>query len=57
MADFVRQYLPILIVGAIIGAFAIVFVLAYLALQKHKEKEEFTSAYFSRKSIYRKSGK
>ena len=40
MLDFVHQYLPILIVGAIIGAFTVVFVLAYLALQKHKEKED-----------------
>ena len=32
-----REYLPILIVGAIIGAFAIVFLLAYIALQKSKE--------------------
>ena len=40
MVDFVRQYLPILIVGALIGAFTIVFVLAYIALQKHKEKGE-----------------
>ena len=40
MAEFVRQYLPILIVGAIIGTFTIVFVLAYIALQKRKEKEE-----------------
>ena len=42
MLDFVHQYLPILIVGAIIGAFTVVFVLAYLALQKHKEKEAWT---------------
>ena len=40
MLDFVHQYLPILILGAIIGAFTVVFVLAYLALQKHKEKED-----------------
>ena len=40
MLDFARQYLPILIVGAIIGAFTIVFVLAYIALEKHKEKED-----------------
>ena len=40
MFDFAQQYLPILIVGAIIGAFTVVFVLAYIALQKHKEKEE-----------------
>ena len=32
-----REYLPILIVGAIIGAFTVAFVLAYLALQKSKK--------------------
>ena len=40
MVEFVRAYLPILIVGAIIGSFTVVFVLAYIALQKHKEKED-----------------
>ena len=35
-----REYLPILIVGAIIGAFALVFILAYIALQRSKEKFE-----------------
>ena len=35
-----REYLPILIVGALIGVFTLVFVLAYIALQKHKEKED-----------------
>ena len=33
-----REYLPILIVGAIIGSFALVGILAYMALQKSKEK-------------------
>ena len=37
MTEFIHAYLPILIVGAIIGSFTIVFVLAYMALQKHKE--------------------
>ena len=32
-----REYLPLLIVGSVIGAFAIVFLLAYFALQKSKE--------------------
>ena len=32
-----REYLPLLIVGAVIGAFAIVFLLAYIALQKSKD--------------------
>jgi len=33
------EYLPILIVGSIIGAFTIVFIMAFIALQKAKEKE------------------
>ena len=32
-----REYLPILIVGAIIGAFTIAFVIAYMALQRSKK--------------------
>lgn len=32
-----REYLPILIVGAIIGAFTIVFLLAYAALRREKD--------------------
>ncbi len=34
-----REYLPVLIVGSIIGAFAIVFIMAYIALSKHKESQ------------------
>lgn len=32
-----REYLPLLIVGAVIGAFSLVFLLAYAALQKSKK--------------------
>jgi len=32
-----REYLPVLIVGAIISSFALVFILAYIALQRSKE--------------------
>ncbi len=35
-----REYLPILIVGAIIGSFALVFILAFLALRKVKDPNE-----------------
>ncbi len=35
------EYLPILIVGSIIGAFSIVFIMAYRALNKAKEQNEF----------------
>ena len=34
------EFLPILIVGSIIGAFAIVFIIAYLALKKHARPDE-----------------
>ena len=37
MAEIFRDYLPIIIVGAIIGAFTLVFILAWLALKKQKE--------------------
>ena len=35
-----REYLPLVIVGAIIGAFALVFVLAALALKKAKDEDD-----------------
>ena len=34
------EFLPVLIVGSIIGAFAICFVIAYLAISKEKQNEE-----------------
>ena len=37
MADLFREFLPVIIVSAIIGSFTIVFVLAWLALKKQKE--------------------
>ncbi|MBE6981506.1 MAG: ABC transporter ATP-binding protein [Ruminococcaceae bacterium] len=39
MLDFVQQYLPVVIVGAIIGAFSLVFVFASLALKKVKDED------------------
>ena len=35
-----REYLPLLIVGAIIGSFTIVFLLAWAALRRHKDASE-----------------
>ena len=32
------EFLPVLIVGSIIGAFALIFIIAYGALKKHKEE-------------------
>ena len=37
MAEIFREFLPIIIVGAIIGGFTVVFVLAWMALKKQKE--------------------
>ena len=54
MVEFVRQYLPILIVGAIIGSFAVVFVLAYIALRKYKEKEDDNERHMADSEIIRR---
>ena len=54
MTEFVRQYLPILIVGAIIGSFTIVFVAAYIALQKRKETEEDNERHMADSEIVRR---
>ena len=46
-----REYLPVLIVGAIIGSFAVVFLLAYVALQKSKEKFDDSERHMADKEI------
>ncbi len=51
MLDFVREFLPVIIVAAIIGAFAIVFILAYLALKKHRDPSEDNDRHMSDKEI------
>ena len=33
------EFLPIIIVGAIIGAFSLLFIMAYIALNKSKEEK------------------
>ena len=42
-----RNYLPVLIVGALIGTFTLVFVLAYLALRRHKEQSDDNERHMS----------
>ena len=49
-----REYLPILIVGAIIGSFALVFILAYIALQKSKEKFDDSERHMPDSEIIRR---
>ena len=51
MADFVLEYLPVIIVAAIIGAFTIVFLLAYAALRKHKDPSDDRERNMSDKEI------
>ena len=47
------EYLPILIVGAIIGVFTLVFTIAYLAEKNRKEKVEFDRHMDDREIIRR----
>ena len=49
-----RDYLPVMIVGALIGTFTLVFVLAYIALQKHKEESEDNERHMSDGEIVRR---
>ena len=37
MLEFIREFLPIIIVAAIIGAFTVAFLIAWFALKKHKD--------------------
>ena len=54
MLEFVESYLPVVIVGAIIGAFSLVFLLAYIALQKSKKPDEDTDRHMKDSEIIRR---
>ncbi len=54
MIEFVREYLPVVIVGAIIGTFALVFLLAYTALRKNKEVIEENERHMADGEIVRR---
>ena len=51
MAEFVREYLPVVIVAAIIGAFTVAFLLAYAALKKSRENLDDLDRKMSDKEI------
>ena len=51
MLEFIREYLPIVIVVAIIGAFTLAFCLAWLALKKHKDPSDDRERNMSDKEI------
>ncbi len=53
MLDFVKEFLPIIIVGAIIGAFTIAFILAWFALKKHKDETDTDRKMSDREIISR----
>ena len=54
MVDFVREYLPVVIVGAIIGSFTLVFLLAWAALRKNEEKIEENERHMADGEIVRR---
>ena len=49
-----REYLPVLIVGAIIGTFALAGILAYMALRKSKEKFDDNERHMDDKIIIKR---
>ncbi len=54
MLDFVKEFLPVIIVGAIIGAFTVAFLLAWAALKKHKESGDDSDRKLSDGEIIRR---
>ena len=54
MLDFIRNYLPLVIAFAIIGAFTVVFLLAWIALKKHKDISEDNDRKMSDKEIVKR---
>ena len=51
MREFVMEFLPVIIVAAIIGSFAIAFLIAYAALKKHKDPSDDRDRNISDKEI------
>ena len=54
MLEFAKEYLPVLIVGAIIGAFSVVFIMAYMALRKSKKEDDDTDRHMADGEIVRR---
>ena len=51
MLDFIREFLPVIIVIAVIGAFTTAFVIAWLALRKHKDDSDDRERKISDKEL------
>ena len=51
MLDFITEFLPIIIVAAIIGSFATAFLVAWAALKKHKDESDDRERKISDKEL------
>ena len=51
MLEFIREFLPIIIVAAIIGAFTVAFLIAWFALRKHKDEGDDRERKISDKAL------
>ena len=51
MLDFIREYLPIVIVAAVIGAFTVAFLIAWAALKKHRDDSDDRERRLSDKEL------
>ena len=51
MPDFIREYLPIIIVVAVISAFTIAFLMAWVALKKTKDEGDDRERKLSDKEL------
>ncbi|MBR4972273.1 MAG: hypothetical protein IKY59_04815, partial [Oscillospiraceae bacterium] len=51
MLDFIREYLPVVIVASVIGAFAVAFIIAWFALRKNKEEGDDRERKLSDKEL------
>ena len=51
MTDKIQEFLPVIIVAAIIGSFTIAFLIAYAALKKHKDPSDDRERNMSDKEI------
>ena len=54
MLDLIREYLPLVILGAIIGTFTVTFLIAYAALRRHKETVEENERHMADGEIVRR---
>ncbi len=51
MLEFAKEYLPVIIVGAIIGSFTVAFILAWAALKRHPAPGEENERHMADKEI------